>query len=121
MDPVESVKSINKKALGLARTPKSKRPIQPKIPRSSSPVIPLYRQKWFMSLCDRLRTGERIYQGKVKGMGLIPDEKVLCDHTNCRHREVFHATEVPIMGSSHIRKSDYYILLWNNKKEIVVI
>lgn len=108
--------SISQKAFRLARTPKSERPkdLFAKMPKSSTEFIPLYKQAWFRKMVDRMEKGERLYKGRVRHMGLDPDEKVVCDHSNCKHRESFHSLEIPTT-SGHIRKSDVYIFLKNSK------
>jgi hypothetical protein len=125
VEPIVANKSVMLKALGIARTPKSKR-VKTLIPKKSpSPRIQLSDQAWFRRMVDRIESGHRIYAGYVKGMGLSPDEKVLCDHTNCRHRENFHSIEVPIGGSGHLPKSQQYPIVWktgkNGQKEISVM
>ena len=115
------------KALKIVKTPKSERNkkfnnIFKKLPKPQRDIVPLHSQKWFRALCDRLAKGERIYLGKARGLGLYSGEKVLCDHLwGCRHREVFHATDIPVGGSGHIPKHEYYTILWNNEKQIVVV
>lgn len=116
-EPDEANRAVVRKALSILKTPKSKR-VKTLIPKKSpSPVIRLSDQAWFRRMVDRIESGHWIYVGKAKGLGLYPDEKVLCDHSNCRHREVFHANEVPVGGSGHVKKSDYYPIVWKTGKD----
>ena len=66
---------------------------------------PLYKQKWFREMVDRIMRGEKLGQYI---------ETPFCDHHNgCKHRESFHAYDIPSNGG-HVRKSEVWeFILWN--------
>lgn len=114
VDTKDSVDRANKavflKALRTARTPKSQRPkfnIAYAVVQSDGKV-PLYRQVWFRKMCNRFANGERIYEGRAKGLGLYENEKLICEHQICRHRETFHVREIST-SSGHISKRKVYL------------
>lgn len=110
-DPVKTAnKTVEKKALGFLKLPKEERPksLFAKLPKSEPVKVPLYKQVWFRKMCDRLVNGERIYEGRAKGLGLYENEKLICEHQICRHRETFHAREIST-SSGHISKRRVYL------------
>lgn len=114
-NPRSASASISKKALSIIRTPKKDRAekfgnIFRKLPKAKydKEVLPLYRQIWFRKMVDRLISGERIYEGRARYLGLYENESVVCDHKLCRHREAFHAREIS-SSSGHISKRKVYL------------
>ena len=69
--------------------------------------IPLSKQKWFRRMVDRWIAGQYLEQR--------PKQEIVCNHLgDCKHREGFHAYEMPTGNGDHIRKSEVYqFIVWN--------